>query len=188
MPTVPTGPATRAHPKTTLAARRLMQDADPIPQAARFPRRSHSGGLLLIPGSVDGNPKGRMLKFFFRKDRLANDPSKEIFVVCEADVATVRGMVDAAGGRLFSVYDQTVRRLDPDNPPVSTHANIFLRLPPPKTPDRTRLRKDHAGQLIPNPIDQNPGAHWRSRPSFRSISRRINTPPFTTAFHHQTLQ
>jgi hypothetical protein len=79
--------------------------------------------------------------------RLANDPPKEIFAVCEADVATVRGMVDAAGGRLFCVYDQTVRRLDSDNPPVSTHANIFLRLPPPKTPDRARLRKDHAGQL-----------------------------------------
>src|SRR5262245_45624658 len=35
MPTAPTGPATRAHRKTNLAARRL-QNADPIPQGQRF--------------------------------------------------------------------------------------------------------------------------------------------------------
>jgi hypothetical protein len=79
--------------------------------------------------------------------RSADHPPKAIFAVCETDVATVRGMTDAAGERLFCVYDQTVRRLDPANPPVSTHANIFLRVPAPKTDDRTRLRKDYAGQL-----------------------------------------
>jgi hypothetical protein len=79
--------------------------------------------------------------------RSANDPSKEIFAVCEAEVATVRGMIDANGERLFCVYDQTVSRLDPAEVPVSTHANIFLRVPPPGTPDRARLQKDYARQL-----------------------------------------
>jgi len=79
--------------------------------------------------------------------RSTNDPPKQVFAICAMDVATARGMVDPAGERLFCVYDQTVRRLDPSNPPVSTHANIFLRAPAPKTPHRTKLRKDYAGQL-----------------------------------------
>jgi hypothetical protein len=79
--------------------------------------------------------------------RPASSPSKEIFAVCVADVATVRGIVDDAEERLFCVYDQTVSRLDGVSPPVATHANIFLRLPPPKTEARTRLRKDYAGRL-----------------------------------------
>lgn len=79
--------------------------------------------------------------------RSADDPLRQIFAVCEAEVATVRGMIDANGERLFCVYDQTVRRLNPADAPVSTHANIFLRVPPPRTSDRTKLRKDYAGQL-----------------------------------------
>src|SRR5262249_20521884 len=39
MPTAPTGPATRAHRRTSLAVR-LLQDADPIPQGQRFLSRS----------------------------------------------------------------------------------------------------------------------------------------------------
>jgi hypothetical protein len=79
--------------------------------------------------------------------RSAGDPPKEIFAVCEAEVAAVRGMIDANGERLFCVYDQTVHRLNPTDSSVSTHASIFLRVPPPRTPERTRLRKDYAGQL-----------------------------------------
>jgi hypothetical protein len=95
-----------------------------------------------------GGPEGDVeILFSEALTRSANDPPKEIFAVCEADVATVRGMVDANGGRLFCVYDQTVRRLNAASPPVPTHANIFLRLPPPRTGDRTRLQKDYAGQL-----------------------------------------
>jgi hypothetical protein len=79
--------------------------------------------------------------------RTANDPSKEVFAVCETPVLVVRGILDDAGNRVFCIYDQTVRRLVPAAPPVPTHANIFLRLPPPGTDDRRRLQKDYAGQL-----------------------------------------
>ena len=79
--------------------------------------------------------------------RAATDPYKEVFAVCEAGVSDVRAMRDAAGERLYCIYDQTVRRLDPTDPPVRTHANIFLRLPLPKIENRRKLQKDYAGQL-----------------------------------------
>jgi len=95
--------------------------------------------------------------------RSASSPAKKIFAVCEIDVTTVRGMVDATGERLFCVYDQTVRRLDGVSPPVATHANIFLRLPPPKTEDRTRLRKDYAGLLRDSFLRRTvPAAHYKN--------------------------
>lgn len=79
--------------------------------------------------------------------RTPNDPSKHVFAVCETAVLAVRGILDDAGSRAFCIYDQTVRRLAPEESPVPTHANVFLRLPPPGTGDRRKLQKDYAGQL-----------------------------------------
>jgi hypothetical protein len=77
----------------------------------------------------------------------ASEPPKQIFAICEASTGEIRGMRLVNGDRLFCVYDQTVRRADPDAPPVATHASVFLRLPPAGTADRKKLQKDYAGQL-----------------------------------------
>ena len=45
------------------------------------------------------------------------------------------------------VYDQTVPRRHEDDPPVSTHAGVFLRLPAAGTANRKTAQKDYAGRL-----------------------------------------
>ncbi len=80
--------------------------------------------------------------------RSASEPHREIFAICEVEAGEIRRMRSADDQRLFCIYDQTVCPVNPDEPPVSTHASVFLRvLAPPGTPHGKRMQKDYALQL-----------------------------------------
>ena len=79
-------------------------------------------------------------------DRSIDDDPK-VLSICQAGAEGIRAIQDQSGERVFCIYDQTVTRDDPGQQPISTHAGIFGRRPPPKTPDRKKIQKDFAGKL-----------------------------------------
>jgi hypothetical protein len=77
----------------------------------------------------------------------AGQQRKSVSAVYEASVKSVRLILDAEGERVFGVYDQSILRFNPENPPVPTHAGIFQRRPPKGVENRTALQKDLAYRL-----------------------------------------
>lgn len=80
-------------------------------------------------------------------DILALTEGGQTLMICTASTETVRSVYDRFGEQVFCIYDQTVKRENPDQPPVPTHAGVFCRRPPRGTVARTKLQKDFAGKL-----------------------------------------
>ena len=70
-----------------------------------------------------------------------------VLSICRANAGDIRSIGESSANRVFCIYDQTVTRADATLPAVPTHAGIFGRHPPPKTPDRKKIQKDLAGLL-----------------------------------------
>jgi hypothetical protein len=77
----------------------------------------------------------------------SRDADPKVLSICQAGADNIRAIRNDSDERVFCVYDQTVARDDPGQPPIPTHAGIFGRHPLPKTPDRKKIQKDFAGQL-----------------------------------------
>ena len=75
------------------------------------------------------------------------DADPKVLSVCRATAKDIRAIRNESYERVFCIYDQTVARDDASQMPISTHAGIFGRYPPPKTADRMKIQKDFAGRL-----------------------------------------
>jgi hypothetical protein len=77
----------------------------------------------------------------------SRDREPKVLKICRAVTDAIRAIQDESGERVFCIYDQTVTRDDPCQPPIPTHAGIFGRYPPPNTDNRKKIQKDFAGKL-----------------------------------------
>ncbi len=58
-----------------------------------------------------------------------------------SEAGHIRSLGESSCNRVFCIYDQTVTRADATLPAVPTHAGIFGRHPPPKTPIERKSRR-----------------------------------------------
>ncbi len=123
------------------------RDYDPDSKTIRGPlfEKVFANGLSVCRGiATDADVTALVEEGLVHK---ASEPPKQVWAVCEVIASDIREMCGDDKESLFCVYDQTVSRADNTKQPIPSHAGVFLRWPPKKTPDRKILRKDAARRL-----------------------------------------